>query len=958
MQVRTKSFSETANSRKVFTGVFRPTVPNRSQKEDVLTSSNYLRGKLRGGLAFPILLAAVGLLLASLVLGTRSNLVHALGEDDAGVCGYSELMRDAILANNGDESFDCDRAADDPDTTDVTERTYRTANANSWGGTKIDGDDTDAANDLDLSNEGISSFAPLKGELDGFVPGSRVDLRGNGLTVADLDVKAALETYEAFGNQSPPEPVRESVSRFGSTAAGNGIGLTFLLDGGSTTANGLTVDAFEGTEGEILWITFEYGAGDDDFTHPVDSDISVWMRVVFTITDDDSSSTVSAMINSNDPAGTLYAIPFVIPDDSDIEKTKREDIEASLGYAGTFSMVTAGSPGDSGIEYTNDQGATVDYEFTQTQFGDSLARKADEADLSVVDEDTPVVSVEDRQDAISDYLSDYFGLSDDDIGVDHLAGKVNGETGETPPLTYNDLPLTVLPVGAAPQVGDGPASDDAITSISVSDLAGLTGLTTLDLSDNELAELLSGLFAEVGTGDDGGGQLSTRIDLTGADQGPTGDGFTLENLGPVGSELSGGQYLVVNAPRKDDRAGFLQSSYEAVEGGVLVIDLNIQGVDAGATRRAVIQFQSLDGNSGAVSGDDPDVSKEFVDLNNLEANKNYRIAIQLPENAAETGDNTLTAFFGYLVNDGGNNVESSASDPDTTDPNVLNYNVDSDGELTPQDDLNIGSILKIAHITIRDASYEAPVPEPMAGESSFDSVVVAGNHFQAEDGSPHLNHNISNLLVTVGGNAINANFLDAYNATGGLDRWGLATSEVVEIETGTLTQFYQRGVLDFHDVGDGYIVERRLAWDYFGGDLGDNDQGVEAVPDVAPEGGVQVGAFRHYVANVDADGNATGFLDLFNSLGGVDAFGFPKTEARADTGAEATLSQTNSIGLTRQYFQAGIIQITPGSGLTELTLLGDDLRDVLVPGHKGETAFSAAAALNVGDSISPPVISS
>ena len=243
------------------------------------------------------------------------------------------------------------------------------------------------------------------------------------------------------------------------------------------------------------------------------------------------------------------------------------------------------------------------------------------------------------------------------------------------------------------------------------------------------------------------------------------------------------------------------------------------------------------------------------------------------------------------------------------------------------------------------------------GISSFAAIVVAEVRHQTVDSNPDLDHNVANLEVTLGdGSTVRAGFLDAYNRTGGLRRWGLATSEVVEIEPGTLTQFFQRGVLDFHDVGFGYIVERRLAWDYFGGHLGGNDQGVEPAPEQAPEGGTQAGVFGHYVANVDVDGNATGFLDLFRALGGVEGFGIPKTDARRDTGAPGTLFQPESIGLVRQYFQAAILQITPGSNLAELTLLGDDLRDVLVPGWEAEAAFGPAVALASGDTYLPPVI--
>ena len=243
------------------------------------------------------------------------------------------------------------------------------------------------------------------------------------------------------------------------------------------------------------------------------------------------------------------------------------------------------------------------------------------------------------------------------------------------------------------------------------------------------------------------------------------------------------------------------------------------------------------------------------------------------------------------------------------------------------------------------------------GLSSFAAIVVAETRYQTVATNPDLDHNIANFEVTLAdGSTVRAGFLDAYNRTGGLRRWGLATSEVIEIETGTLTQFYQRGVLDFHDTGFGYIVERRLAWDYFGGHLGENDQGVEPAPQQAPEGGVRVGVFEHYVSNVDVDGNATGFLDVFRALGGVEGFGIPKTDARRDSGGAGTLYQPESVGLVRQYFQAAILQITPGSNLAELTLLGDDLRAVLVPGWKAEAAFGPALPLASGDAYFPPVI--
>ena len=726
--------------------------------------------------------------------------------------------------------------------------------------------------------------------------------------------------------------------------AATNVGLTFLLDGGSTTANGLALAEYEGTEGEILWVTFEYGSPHKDFVYPGDRDKNVWMRVDVHVGHDDQnaadvdggkSSAVSILVNSSDPEGTLYAVPFMLPEDSDIEKTESEDIDIRYVFAGSFADAVAGT----GTELTAELGALTPartFAFDGTKFANGLTRNADDADLSILDEDTPAVPVSDRQDVIEDYITDFFGISAKRVGVDHLAGKVAGAAGGA---AYNDGNLLILPVGAAPPApgvdGDGnplqgaPAPEDPISSISVEDLAGLTGLTKLDLSNNEISELPSGLFSEVGT--DGKGDLSTEINLLGDKMGPTGEGFTLENLGPVGDELVAGQYLVVTSPYKDKRVGFLQSSYEATEGGAWVFDVNITSDDA--TDNAVVQFITVASDSGDLS---KDVNNQYVNLKDLAAG-NYRIAIGLPENKDEDGDNTVMAAYGYLDTD--------------ADPNA-------DGATAV-----MTTILDIVPLTIRDVSYAAPPPPVVMPESSFDSVIVTNNEFNNAAPNPILHHNISNVLVTFSdGTSANADFLTFFNGTGGIDRWGYPSSELVEIETGTLTQFFQRGVIDFHNTDAGYIIERRLTWDYYGGHLSDNDQGVEPSPETAPEGAIMptspAGDFGHYVANVDADGNTTGFLDLFNAFGGVDGVGVPKTEAREDTGAEGMLFQDGlTTGFIRQYFQAAVFELGE-DGNARLTLLGDDLRDRLVPNFAEYDAFGQAEAVSLGEELSPPVISS
>ena len=150
-------------------------------------------------------------------------------------------------------------------------------------------------------------------------------------------------------------------------------------------------------------------------------------------------------------------------------------------------------------------------------------------------------------------------------------------------------------------------------------------------------------------------------------------------------------------------------------------------------------------------------------------------------------------------------------------------------------------------------------------------------------GNADLQHNVPRLSVTVGAETLTADFQEFFERTGGLQRWGFPTSEVHVEETGTLTQYYQRGVVDFHrrvDLGNIYVLERRLTWDYFGGGQGGSpDLGVEPGT-VNNNTGEQLGPWNHKVSNFSVGGVRTGFLDFFHAFGGVQAFGFPKTEAR------------------------------------------------------------------------------
>ena len=249
-------------------------------------------------------------------------------------------------------------------------------------------------------------------------------------------------------------------------------------------------------------------------------------------------------------------------------------------------------------------------------------------------------------------------------------------------------------------------------------------------------------------------------------------------------------------------------------------------------------------------------------------------------------------------------------------------------------------------------------PEPELAIPTFThSIEVVDSLPVKAPNNPNLDHNIPDLLVTLeDGREVMADFLTHYNLTGQRERWGYPTSEVLVLEDGTLTQFYQRGVVDFHNLGSGWVVERRLAWDYVGGGVaGSTDQGTES-DHLNPHPGTRLGPWGHKVSNLAIDGTDVGFADFFDALGGVSAFGLPKSDAREDVDLPGRLhAPERTYGFIRQYFQAGVLEFHPNDEVTpvKLTLLGDALRDQLVPGHGEHPPFNAAPELVIGDEYLP-----
>jgi hypothetical protein len=223
------------------------------------------------------------------------------------------------------------------------------------------------------------------------------------------------------------------------------------------------------------------------------------------------------------------------------------------------------------------------------------------------------------------------------------------------------------------------------------------------------------------------------------------------------------------------------------------------------------------------------------------------------------------------------------------------------------------------------------------------SAVVQQSAFLAPDAS--LGHNIPDLLVTVGDAEVNCDFLTYYRTTGDVLRWGYPTSEVIAERPGGVTQYYQRGIVDCQQRDGGWQMERRLVWDDLGGQGGEPDLQSE-------QPGLPLGPWDHRVSNAAIDGTPIGFLDFFTALGGLQAFGHPKSEARPDdaTGAKFNL-ESAAPGMIRQYFQAAVFEHRPDSPeLVHLRFLGDAARDSMYPFdiHQAFESFRSAEPLEDG----------
>ena len=459
------------------------------------------------------------------------------------------------------------------------------------------------------------------------------------------------------------------------------------------------------------------------------------------------------------------------------------------------------------------------------------------------------------------------------------------------------------------------AGRDDLPILRAGDFSQLPHLRELDLDESGLSQVPENLLSAIGT------EKTLVIDLRN-NPGPDGAGFTLANLPAIfRSQIRPGVEVLVDS-RPATVTAFDRPIYYAVEGEPLAVGLthNDRAV-AGAIAR--LQLRARVSGRGAESSDLPTTIEV-----NLALGEAKLVALAMPEERIDDGEDE---DFVLLM------IDTSAS---------------ASGRTLP--------IIDFASVRLTDSSnYIRPAPPAPQLGAFFGPITVQDVKFLAVPGHEVLAHNITDLRVVLdSGQSLAADFLGHFNRTGGMTRWGYPTSEVLISEPATLTQYYQRGVVDFHNVGAGWLVERRLTWDYFGGGLGNSiDRGVEyGVANPFP--GQLVGPWGNRVANRAVDGTVTGFADFFEQLGGVDSFGFPKSEARRD-GRQDTRLSIGDPGFVRQFFQAAVFEFHPGKDEpVKLRLLGDDLRNAQFPNGSWRDfePFLAVTEMTKGQIYRPPTV--
>ncbi len=461
------------------------------------------------------------------------------------------------------------------------------------------------------------------------------------------------------------------------------------------------------------------------------------------------------------------------------------------------------------------------------------------------------------------------GTINDDDSAELSIGSASAAEGNKVAFTItldpvSDRPVTVEWVTAADPDGDNPAGAGDYTAVSPAQ--------TVTFAAGDASKAV---------------EVQTTEDALDEENGT----FLVKLSAPTNATLDASAASATGTINDDDAATAAVSvgdpSAAATEGDspTATVDLAFPVSLSAASGRAVTVTYTLGGTATAGSDyEDPDPKSITIPAGEGTGSIVIKVKGDVVDEQSETIEVTLA---------GATNAVLSSTPGALTGTGTINDD-DADPTVTPP---------------IEDES--GVTEEPGTTSVRVTATLESESFTPAND--PGSARNVADLEVELpSGQIALAPLLSFFRDTGGLKRWGHPASAVLEIESGTLTQFFEHGAIDFHDVGDGYLIERRLVWDYIGGGLGGSiDQGVEPGT-VNPHPGLVLGPWGHRVSNQAIDGQFVGFLDFFIANGGVSSFGYPKTDARVDRDQEGTLRAPGTrVGVVRQYFQAAVFEFDP-----------------------------------------------
>lgn len=173
-----------------------------------------------------------------------------------------------------------------------------------------------------------------------------------------------------------------------------------------------------------------------------------------------------------------------------------------------------------------------------------------------------------------------------------------------------------------------------------------------------------------------------------------------------------------------------------------------------------------------------------------------------------------------------------------------------------------------------------------------------------------------------------ADFVQYFERTGGLERWGHPISELFEERPGVLVQYFQSGVVEYRP-HRGFQVPR--LWNEFilGSESGSQLAGAERAPSNGSPG-ERLGRWGRKISNFSVEGEEVGFAEAFRRLGGVMTLGYPLSDARRDSHPQARLGLLDDKRKpVRQYFEGAVLEWHPGTAFPiRVVPLGSWIRDI------------------------------